>query len=135
MTYASWGPQSTRFIDKKNYVTSRFQSSHMDCLIVWHKHHARKSDPKLLLRRFYYPQRLKYRFRGKAYRIKYKDNVIFMRFHRSHPTHFYYKNVHITTIKNKGFNLIIYKTHGGWRQMRLFFNSVRKRNLFTARGI
>lgn len=135
LTYSSWGPHSTRFRDRKNYITSIFSSSHMDCLVVWRSHYQRKSDPSLLLKRFYYPQRLHYRFKGKAYRLKYKDNVVFMRFHRSHPTHFYYKNVPITTMKNKGFDLLIYKTHEGWRQMRWYFNSVRKRNLFTARGL
>jgi hypothetical protein len=79
--------------------------------MVYRAKYIKKHNSRHILKRFYQNQRLRYRFKGKAYRVKIKENVIFMRFHRSHKTHMYYFNIQLKYMKNKGFDLKMYTTH------------------------
>ena len=76
-----------------------------------------------------------FRFVGKSYRVRFKKNIIFLRFHRSHITTLLYKNYRIRFIKNRGFVLRNWYTSTKLMLFKKRIYNVRKRNFFTKRGI
>lgn len=87
-----------------------------------------------VLRRFFGPIKMKYRYIGKTYRVRTKQNVIFMRFNKSHKTYLMHNNK-LIYFKNKGFWLTMWKTHKEVIGIRTTLNLLRPRNRFTSRGI
>jgi hypothetical protein len=110
-SFLSWGPNTDVFTNKRGQRLSKVKGTHADMYILCKTKFIKKHNSRYILKRFYMHQRLRYRFKGKAYRVKIKDNIIFMRFHRSHKTHMYYKNIELKYLKNKGFDLKMYMTH------------------------
>ena len=134
-SFLSWGPNTDVFTSNKRQKLFKVRGTHVNMSIVCRTKFIKKHNSRHILKRFYINQRLRYRFKGKAYRVKIKTNVIFMRFHRSHKTHMYYKNIELRYLKNKGFDLKMYMSHESWLKFKWWLNYVRPRNFFTARGI
>lgn len=86
-------------------------------------------------KRFYRPQRIMYRFIGKAYRVKYDECVFYFNFHKSHPTFLYHKTEKLEYFKNKGFRLTFNKSPKSSHYFRRYIKNVRARNVFNARGM
>ena len=111
------------FINKTNVVLTSENKRHT--------FNVRKS-----LRCIFLFQKVKYRFAGKAYRVKFSKNMVRLKFHRSHPTLFYYnpKKIELGFRKNKW---VFFKTKYPNREftnIRRCLDSVRPKNIYTNRG-
>lgn len=54
---------------------------------------------KQMVRALCAPNQLKFKYVGKSYRVKFKDNVIFLKFNRAHRTTLLIKNAYIEPFK------------------------------------
>lgn len=75
------------------------------------------------------------RFIGKAYRVRFKQNIFFFRFHKSHRTYLLHSGNKLLYIKNKGFRMKFIKSPKSSHYFRRYIRFVRPRNIFTARGM
>lgn len=87
------------------------------------------------IKRYFGPVKMKYRYVGKTYRVRTKDNIIFMRFNKAHKTYLLHSENKLVYYKNKGFWLTMWKSHQEIVGIRSTLNLLRPRNRFTSRGI
>ena len=134
--YGAIGAPSLTFWNRKRQesVTS-VNTSHTTKFITFKKKSPLQQNARRDWKRFFRPLKIMYRFTGKAYRVKFDDNVFYFNFHRSHPTKLYHLNNKMIFFKNKGFRLITNKSNASSNYLRRYIKTVRKRNVFNARGM
>lgn len=96
----------------------------------------KKFDNKKYFKSIFFFPKIKYNFAGKAYRVKFFNEAIWLKFHRSHPTYFFYseRSLSFTFRKNKW---VFFKTKYSLKEFINFkfsLNSVRWKNIYTNRG-
>lgn len=115
--------KSVFFINKTNVILSSDNNRHT-------------FNVKRSLRRIFLFQKVKYRFAGKAYRVKFGKQMVRLKFHRSHPTLFYYNpsKVELGFRKNKWVSFKTKYPNREFANIRRCLDLVRPKNIYTNRG-
>ena len=128
-------PDITCLKNNTNNYVSKFTCSHTVKYISFIKKSPLQQNARRDWKRFLSPQKIMFRFIGKAYRVRFKENIFFFKFHKSHKTYLLHSGNSMKYFKNKGFRMKFIKSPKSSHYFRRYIRDVRPRNPFTGRGM
>lgn len=123
---------------KKKTKISLWYTTHTVIHFSYKKKNKYKHTPlKDFMRRLIRIPKLKYLFKGKAYRVRHKEGALFLNFNKAHKTHLFYdkKTISFELKKNKYFRLRFFLKKNEFIMVNRWIVQVRKKNVFTHRGL